>query len=42
MKDLVQDVYDMYKAGFSIETIASVLGCSIELVEETLELFNKH
>jgi uncharacterized protein (DUF433 family) len=41
MKDLVQNVYDMHRAGFSIETIAQVLGCSIELIEETLELINK-
>ena len=40
MKELIQNVLDMHKAGFSIETISDILDCSIEMVEEALELIN--
>lgn len=41
MKELIQDVIDMRKAGFSIEAIAKVLNCSTELVESAVEFLNQ-
>jgi uncharacterized protein (DUF433 family) len=42
MKELIQNVVEMHRAGFSMEDISEILGCSIELVEETLEFINKN
>jgi len=40
MKELIQNVLDMHRAGFSIEAISKILDCSIEIVEQTLEFIN--
>ena len=40
MKELIQNVLDMHKAGFSIESISQIIGCSVKMVEEALELIN--
>lgn len=41
MKELIQDVMDMRRAGFNIEAIAKALGCSTELVESAIEFLNQ-
>jgi len=42
MKELIENIIDMHRAGFSMEAISETLGCSIEIVEQTLEHINKN
>jgi uncharacterized protein (DUF433 family) len=40
MKELIENIIDMHRAGFSMEAISETLGCSIEMVEKALELID--
>ncbi len=37
--DLIENILSMYNAGFSVYTIATTLGISVDTVYETIEFF---